>query len=131
MSSAWVRVEETVGREDDGRGGVTYTCRFVVAQTYGVPPELFVHRADDASYSHVATIDDIATWPGSREEARELGRTFFRAGEASIAAPTRTSAAALIAHVKRRLAEVADAWDPEVDALVVPGERTYTLGGEP
>lgn len=129
MSAAWVRVEETVGREDDGRGGVTYTCRFVVAQAYGVPRELFVHRTDDGSYSHVATVDDLAAWPNTREEARDLGRTFFRAMGATSHALARTALATLIEHTKRRLAEVAAAWDPEVASLTVPGERTYVLGG--
>lgn len=131
MTAAWVRVEERLDRAEEVGGAVSYMCRFAITQAYAVPNALFVFRADDGTYSHVATIDDIANWPISRDAAVEANHTFFRASEVTLPAPSRRALAALSLHVRRRLQEVAEAWDPEVPPLEVPGTNTYTLGGDP
>lgn len=129
MSSAWIQVEER--REQQVVGGVvTYTASFDVRQAYAVPPQLFVLRADDGTFSHVATTDELLAYPTDRTEAQRKGFVFWRDSRSALTASTPTGLAAMIGHVRYRLQVVTQDW-PTEGALTVPGSDVYTLGAEP
>ena len=125
MTSAWIQVEETRGGEP-----LAYNVRFLVSRAYGVPVELFVMRADDGTYSHVATVDEVANYPDDRNDAIAQNFAFFRAASATLQGTTREAITEHQTHVRRRLTEVTLAWDDEAADLAIPGSETYTLGGD-
>ena len=70
------RIEVTT-RESIEQGA--FVLNAVVDHADGVDAEVFVLRDDDSSFSHVATLRDLANYPNSLSEARALGQPFYRA----------------------------------------------------
>lgn len=125
MSRAWLRVEEVRDTLPNG----SCTVRYTVTQAYAVPSEVFVFRTDTQEYSHVAVADELTAWPTDREDALVREFKFYRVPSATITALTRTALEATTAHVRRRLSELAEVWDPDTD-LPIPGRDTFTYGGD-
>lgn len=124
MSDAWIRVEVAWKRVGD-----SFEATAVVVQAYGVPIELFVYRADDATYSHPCVADDLDRYPATREEALDALLGFYRQAQVTVTASTRPLLEAMMAELRYRLDAVVRAWSGASE-LLVPGTTSYVLGGD-
>lgn len=125
MNGAWIQITETRTRTDEGR----YIVGYFVNRAYAVPVQIFVLRAEDRSYSHVATVDDILTLPIDRSEALRASVGFYRDPGVSVEVESLDALRALTTHVRERVNELARAWDDGATQPEVPGENTFTFGG--
>lgn len=121
-ASAWIEVEEKRDYLDLG-----YLVEFSISRSVDISPALFIHRFDDDTYSHVATIADLRRWPDNRADAATGERMFYRRSVARRELETLGALVGFVAHVRTRLREVVQAWDPQGE-LRVPGDETYTIG---
>lgn len=125
MSWAEVYVRETV-EQASAASALQYRVRFEVRQAFGIEPELFVYAVHDDSYSHVATVYDLNTFPTHPGVARSEDKDFYRRRVLELTYPTKPQAAEAAAHIKGRLARVNREWQA-FDAQKFGGDEVLIL----
>lgn len=90
-------------RAAESRDGVRYVADVSVIDASEIPTELFVFRLDGETFSHVATLLDLATYPPSIAEAQAVGQPFYRSSAMRYVAANPSDAREARDHVVLRL----------------------------
>jgi len=103
---AWITATCTETQVD----AQTYKVEFNVSDAGGIEKELFVMRVSDDSFSHVALVYDLKTFPNSKQEALTKRLAFYRVSQMQRTFEVKPTAANFSTYTKQRLAFVTKDW---------------------
>lgn len=122
MARAELHLQETT-RERDGT--TFYVVRGAIERAYGIATGLFVFRAEDDAFSHVATVYDLNTYGEAVvQPPTDPVHAFVRRAEVEREFGSKADAAEFSSHLRQRVALVVKDW--QADAGVAFGEESYT-----
>jgi hypothetical protein len=112
----------TTYNDDDNQPA--YRSVNTVEASEGIPLALFVFRTVEGTFSHVASTNDVVTYPDNQEDATSDGLDYYRLATVTRDFDNVTSAQEFAAHVRARLDWLATDYPATADDFV--GDETYT-----
>lgn len=88
-----------------------YETHVEVVDAVGIGLDIFVANTEDATFSHVASVFDMETYPASQAAAAALNQKFFRGRSLTRTDSTISSAAEFERVTKSRIQLLADSWE--------------------
>lgn len=123
--SVSITLEQTNTTTTDENHQPSYSSENTIVASDGIPLALFVYDTEAETYSHVAAVADLETYPDSRAQAVLDELPFYRQAAATQEYTTISEAQAFAAHVRSRLNYLAQDYPATQEEFV--GTETYTF----
>ena len=102
----------------------TYKVSAEVIETTNIPPEVFVFDVEHETFSHVATVFDLESFPESKEDAIAAELGFYRSQSVTREFSDVALATFFEDVTRNRLKTLADHWNTVQEEFI--GEETVT-----
>lgn len=126
---SWITVTEkqTLLQADDA---IYYSVKLEIQAAGGITKALFVSRADDNAFSHVATRRDLSTYPEGFAAAFSTGAHFYRTHEIALRCTSEDLAVQASLDIRRRLDSVVRQVGESARNAAFGGVRQYFYDSE-
>jgi hypothetical protein len=115
--------------QNDPAGQPQYVSANEVPATIGIPLQLFVFNTTDASFSHVAAVNDIESYPVGQAAGNTMNKPFYREAKVTRIFGDIVTAISFASHVKSRLTFLTNEYPSAQDKFL--GETTTTFVTSP